>query len=370
MLTTQLEDLARRLAAAQATVDTAQQDAAIALDRYQAQQQAYQDAEVRAAAAQRSAAAATVALRHAREELVAFARSSYIDGSTFPGAASLFASLTSGGPQEFVDRSVLLGAVGNDRTDVLQQVTTLQQQTARAEAAARVAVTQAATAQKRAASALAVAEKAEKLAREQRAALTAAQAALRQQLAARQHELAGLIGPAAAAAVAAHAEKAVAGQPGRPPAGLPVLVGNRTFARGGSATAAQDAIAAGLARVGTPYAWGGGGAAGPGPGLPPDVGVVGFDCSGLTQYAYAQAGIAIPRNSRAQYAALPKVAARDLRPGDLVFWAKDPANPDTIHHVALYLGGGQVLQAPESGEVVTVSPMYWDGYAGAVRPSA
>jgi cell wall-associated NlpC family hydrolase len=98
--------------------------------------------------------------------------------------------------------------------------------------------------------------------------------------------------------------------------------------------------------------------------------VVGFDCSGLTQYAYAQAGISIPRNSRAQYAALPKVSAGNLQPGDLVFWASNPGNPSTIHHVAIYLGNDQVVQAPESGDVVKVSTMWWSGYAGAVRPSA
>jgi cell wall-associated NlpC family hydrolase len=118
------------------------------------------------------------------------------------------------------------------------------------------------------------------------------------------------------------------------------------------------------------YAWGGGGARGPGQGIPPDSGVTGFDCSGLTQYAYAQAGISIPRNSRAQFASLPRVSRNDLLPGDLVFWATDPGDPDTIHHVALYLGGGRVVQAPESGDVVKVSDMWWSGYAGAVRPSA
>ena len=81
--------------------------------------------------------------------------------------------------------------------------------------------------------------------------------------------------------------------------------------------------------LGLPYAWGGGGSRGPGPGLAPDEGVIGFDCSGLTQYAYAQAGISIPRNSRAQYAALPKVSSDDLQAGDLVFWATDPSNPGT-----------------------------------------
>jgi len=67
---------------------------------------------------------------------------------------------------------------------------------------------------------------------------------------------------------------------------------------------------------------------------------------------------------------LPKVAADDLRAGDLVFWATNPSNPATIHHVALYMGNGQVVQAPQTGDVVKVSDMWWRGYAGAVRPSA
>jgi peptidoglycan DL-endopeptidase RipA len=130
------------------------------------------------------------------------------------------------------------------------------------------------------------------------------------------------------------------------------------------------AIDAAMAQRGLPYAWGGGGTRGPGPGQAPDLGVVGFDCSGLTQYAYARAGIPIPRNSRAQYAALPKVDSDDLRPGDLVFWATSPADPGTIHHVAIYLGNEKMVEAPESGDIIKVSTMRWRGYAGAVRPSA
>jgi cell wall-associated NlpC family hydrolase len=125
-----------------------------------------------------------------------------------------------------------------------------------------------------------------------------------------------------------------------------------------------------MSQLGVRYSWGGGGTNGPGYGIDLDVNVYGFDCSGLTQYAYAQAGISIPRNSRSQFSDLPKVAKADLQPGDLVFWANDPSDPSTIHHVAIYLGGKKVIQAPESGDVVKVSDMWWSGYAGAVRPSA
>jgi cell wall-associated NlpC family hydrolase len=101
-----------------------------------------------------------------------------------------------------------------------------------------------------------------------------------------------------------------------------------------------------------------------------DAGIVGFDCSGLTRYAYAQAGITIPRNSSAQYLALPEVSRSDLQRGDLVFWATNTRSASTIHHVAIYLGNGQILEAPESGSAVRVTSMRWSGFIGGARPSA
>ena len=81
--------------------------------------------------------------------------------------------------------------------------------------------------------------------------------------------------------------------------------------------------------IGTRYAWGGGSLTGPSEGVDIDAGVIGFDCSGLTRYAYARAGINIPRNSTAQYSALPKVSYNNLQAGDLVFWGSDPSDPET-----------------------------------------
>jgi cell wall-associated NlpC family hydrolase len=145
---------------------------------------------------------------------------------------------------------------------------------------------------------------------------------------------------------------------------------NTSDAGPGSSSAAQTAIAAAKRWLGTPYAWGGGSLTGPSRGIGIDAGVVGFDCSGLTRYAYYQAGIRIPRNSTAQYAALPKVSRANLQPGDLVFYAFDTSNPATIHHVAIYLGGDQILEAPESGKTVRITAMRWGSYIGAARPGA
>jgi cell wall-associated NlpC family hydrolase len=165
----------------------------------------------------------------------------------------------------------------------------------------------------------------------------------------------------AAAAAAAVSQRSVA------PAST---AGPATTAGAGSSSAVETAISVARRHLGTIYAWGGGSLTGPSVGWGVDAGIVGFDCSGLTRYAYAQAGISIPRNSRAQYQALPRVSRSDLQRGDLVFWATDTSNPSTIHHVAIYLGDGQILEAPQSGSVVRVTSMRWGGFIGGTRPSA
>ncbi|HEX6754562.1 MAG TPA: C40 family peptidase [Mycobacteriales bacterium] len=121
-----------------------------------------------------------------------------------------------------------------------------------------------------------------------------------------------------------------------------------------AANAVEVALRFALAQVGKPYVWGAAG---------PDA----YDCSGLTQSAYAAAGVALPRTSREQALVGTPVALADLQPGDLVFWAHDPADLATVHHVALYAGDGLIVQAPQPGEVVEVTRLWLDGYAGAVR---
>ena len=154
------------------------------------------------------------------------------------------------------------------------------------------------------------------------------------------------------------------------PAPAPAPVDTTAGAPAGSAV--QTAIAAAMSQRGLPYSWGGGGSNGPGYGITyPDTGIWGFDCSGLTQYAYARAGISIGGTSREQYAKFSNrtVARGDLQAGDLVFWASGSAS-GSIYHVALYIGGNQVIQAPQSNDVVKVSTMWFgNDYFGAVRPT-
>jgi len=119
----------------------------------------------------------------------------------------------------------------------------------------------------------------------------------------------------------------------------------------------RAALAEAVQQIGKPYVWGA-------------VGADSFDCSGLTQWAYARAGVGLPRVAAEQWYAGAHISLGDLAAGDLLFWATDPANPATIHHVAIYAGNGQMVAAPHSGALVQLQPVYLAGYIGAVRPSA
>lgn len=106
------------------------------------------------------------------------------------------------------------------------------------------------------------------------------------------------------------------------------------------------AIAFARAQIGEPYVWG---AAGPGS----------WDCSGLTMGAWRAGGRSLPHYSVAQYEQSTPIAASQLQPGDLVFWGSS-SDPSSIYHVALYVGNGQIIHAPRTGEdVQEVSMYYW-----------
>ncbi len=112
---------------------------------------------------------------------------------------------------------------------------------------------------------------------------------------------------------------------------------------------AQVAVDTAKAQLGKSYSYG---AAGPST----------FDCSGLTMYSWAAAGVGLPHSSRAQYAVLPHVPMDALAPGDLVFYGSP------IHHVGIYIGGGEYVNAPQTGDVVKVASIYRSDFAGAGRP--
>jgi peptidoglycan DL-endopeptidase CwlO len=126
-----------------------------------------------------------------------------------------------------------------------------------------------------------------------------------------------------------------------PPAPAPPLPKSPPGGSGG----ADRAIAFAKAQVGDPYVWGAAG---------PDA----WDCSGLMLRAWAEAGVSLPHYSVAQYYAGSPISVGDLRPGDLVFWGTT-SSPESIHHVAMYIGGGQIVHAPRTGRPVSIDSMYY-----------
>ncbi|MEV0449796.1 bifunctional lytic transglycosylase/C40 family peptidase [Streptomyces sp. NPDC050600] len=140
---------------------------------------------------------------------------------------------------------------------------------------------------------------------------------------------------------------------------------------------ARTVIQAALAQTGTPYSWGGGNTNGPSTGIccspsgKTGTTIRGFDCSGLTLYAYAQAGIHLPRTAAQQAGAGRRIPAPAgvgaLQPGDLVFFAYDPTSDSTIHHVGIYLGNNQMINAARPGTLVRTEPLWDHGFAGGTR---
>jgi cell wall-associated NlpC family hydrolase len=115
------------------------------------------------------------------------------------------------------------------------------------------------------------------------------------------------------------------------------------------ATGHPEAATIAMKYLGIPYAWGGASPAG-------------FDCSGLVMYVYAQLGILLPHYAAAQYGFGSPVSRDQLQPGDLVFF-------DGLSHVGIYIGGGQMVHAPQTGDVVKISSLsdFGAGYVGARR---
>jgi cell wall-associated NlpC family hydrolase len=109
-------------------------------------------------------------------------------------------------------------------------------------------------------------------------------------------------------------------------------------------------------QIGVPYSWGGGSLTGPSRGIDDGANTVGFDCSGLTRYAFAGVGVLLPRFSGDQYTAGRHIPPSQAKRGDLMFWG-----PGGSQHEALYLGGGQMLEAQQNGVPIKISPVRTSG---------
>ena len=319
--------------------------------------------------------AATAAVEKSRKELDDFAAASYAQGTT---VGSFSAYIGAKSPEDLLARAQMLEAVSASSLNRLDQVTRDQGTAANLDAAARAALKKAEEKQAAADEAKKVAEQAQQAAVEAHTAQAAATEALQsdrdaveRELAAARSAVGGLEAQrqqydqwteakrredeenARRAAAAAAAPKPQAQAP-RPAASAPAPSGNRV----------QTVINRALAQRGVIYAWGGGNYNGPTYGVR-DGGVadsfgdyrkIGFDCSGLMMYAFAGAGVYLPHYSGYQYNSGRKVPLSQMAPGDMIFWG-----PGGGTHVALYLGGGMMVEAPHSGAVVRISPVRYGG---------
>jgi cell wall-associated NlpC family hydrolase len=135
--------------------------------------------------------------------------------------------------------------------------------------------------------------------------------------------------------------------------GLDRIVGNdgtglEAGAPSGSGAGAA-VVRAAMSKLGAPYVWA---AAGPNA----------FDCSGFTMWAWSQVGVSLPHSSSMQYSVLPKVSMSELQLGDLIF------SYSPIHHVGIYIGGGNFIHSPHSGDVVKITAIAGYPVVGAARP--
>lgn len=367
--------------------------------------------------AQQALADAGTQIQAAQQKFNEFAVSSYTQGS---GVASVSSFLGSSGPDDVLDRAQVLKVLSTSQNAVLDGLQRARTEQANKDSAARESKQQADAASADAESKKADAEQAIETARAaldaqaaQKAEIEGQRDSAQSQLILARSDVAGLEGQrdaysawetqkaaedAAIAAAAAAARDAAVQAAARVAANQAASAAAAAAAAGqrshtdiddesssaptttttpkkpksssqakpsvtGSA-AVELAIDRGMSQLGVPYSWGGGDENGPTKGIRDggvadsfgDYNKVGFDCSGLMIYAFAGLGISLPHYTGYQYTAGKQVPSSDMKRGDMLFYG-----PNASQHVALYLGDGKMLEAPQSGSVVKVSPVRYDG---------
>jgi cell wall-associated NlpC family hydrolase len=404
----QVGQIEAQLAAASVRADRLATDVARAVEAYNGARFRLQQAIEAALAAQQAAEAARAQVETARTELGRFAAAAYRSGGDLGGLSTF---LVAAGPRDLISRAAALQSIGDSRRQALENLRSAQayatvldnraatllarrqvaaQRVERAKAAAesrleiqRQAVGQIAAQRQSLVRALATARHTSvRLERARQAGLEQARAEAARKAAERAAALAARKAAAAAAAQAAEdarraeAERArrdqeqraadakkAADQSASDPAPAqgngggapePSAPSPPSGSSSGSASGAEAAIDFAMAQMGKPYEWG---ADGPST----------YDCSGLVMRAWQQGGVSLPHYSVAQYAQSQPVALSDLRRGDLVFFASG-SDYQSIYHVGLYIGSGQMIEAPYTGENVRISSIWRSSLFGAARP--
>ncbi|QFU90697.1 NlpC/P60 family protein [Amycolatopsis sp. YIM 10] len=377
-LTNRLAEAESRLGELQADVELKMEDANKARVDMETAQDEASAAQRDAESAGAEADAAASAVENARADLDKFVGASYQQGSTI---GSVSAYLGSDSPKDLLARAQLLDAVGGSQVDALEGMQRAQTDKSNKDSEARkkleVAREKQAAAERAKSNADAAQNEAVRAQQDQEAEngrLESEKSDVERRLYEAQSKVSGLEGQrqryedwqaqkraeeeeqarkAAMAQPAPSGGKKNGGSAGRPSA--PSAPAGRSV---------ESVIARAMSQLGVVYAWGGGNQSGPTRGIR-DGGVadahgdyrkVGFDCSGLMIYAFA--GVkGLAHYSGYQYNSGTKVPLSQMRRGDMLFWGRG----GRIHHVALYLGNGQMIEAPHSGSVVKVSPVRYGG---------
>ncbi|MBM7798456.1 cell wall-associated NlpC family hydrolase [Microlunatus panaciterrae] len=350
-----VEAIQNKLALARTELDRLQVESALAGEQYLGAQERLTAARAEARRRQQVSSRATTEQESARQAVVELARSSMQANAPMIEIGSILGS----GPENILDRAALLSKLSAsmqgklDRLEKAQQQAVLAKRSAdRALAKVQVA-TETATEAKRVAEeatatqAAAVASYAERrselmielaqaqqisvdLARRRQQGLEAQQRAAAQASAEQQQQAQvrreGMQRASDAASAGADPQQA-------PPPGY-------------SSRGAQAAVDFAWQQVGEPYVFG---ATGPNT----------WDCSGLTMKAWAAGGKNIGHYTGIQWSRISHISESQLRPGDLIFWATNANDPNTIFHVALYIGGGRMIHAPRPGKTVEVQNVYY-----------
>ncbi|WP_242613893.1 C40 family peptidase [Actinomadura roseirufa] len=362
-----------RLALADGELDRLAVTAEAAVERYNGELVQLARARGAYAGAQARVAEAGRRVEQGRAELASFAARAYQHNTGYDEISS--ALVGKGGPQGFMDRAGMVKVLAQQRVGLVDRVKAAQNvaDVFRREAEAAFKEQEAAT--RRAEDAKRAAQDAVTRQRESVQRIRTEKKNLERRLGqAKAHavELRRARRKALDAREASKARAALAASnlAASSPAASSPAASNRPSA-GPAASPARGALVAraALKWLGTPYSWGGGNASGPSFGFDQGSGILGFDCSGLAMYAWARAGVRLDHWTGTQWTSGPHVPLRALRPGDLVFFARDTSNPDTIHHVGIAIGRERMVEAPYTGAHVRISSIRRNDLIGATRPA-
>ncbi|MEO3825420.1 NlpC/P60 family protein [Actinomadura sp. B10D3] len=351
-----------KLAQADGELDRLAIAAASAVERYNGEQlklrraqRAYTDTQGRLSEANRR-------VEISRAELASFAAQVYRDNTGYDPMSSAVAG--EGGPQGFMDRAGMVKMLAERRAAMVRRV----------EAAKTVADVFRHQAKMTLDEQSAAASRADAAKRTAREAVETQQASV-QRLEAEKRRLERRLGKAEAHAARVKRARERASQKATEQkvrsdfassgasSGHPGAALTTSAARGGIA------VRAALKWLGTQYSWGGGDESGPTYGVEQGAEIKGFDCSGLAMYAWSKAGVQLDHWTGTQWTSGPHIPVSELRPGDLVFFATDKSDPDTIHHVGIYVSDGRMVEAPYTGARVRIASIHRGDLIGATRPA-